>query len=74
MPNCEHLNAVAEVVDQTLGVTCPDCDYQAACWQDEHVPESIWNKACKNTEGFKLSEQNRDDYCFLCGTHMVLNG
>lgn len=53
MLNCEHLNAVAEVVDQTLGVTCPDCDYQAACWQDEHVPESIWNKACKNTEGCK---------------------
>lgn len=69
---CLHINADAEVVDQTLGVTCPDCEYQAACWMDEHVPESIWNKACKNTEGCKPCEQNRDDVCFLCGTKFTV--
>jgi hypothetical protein len=33
---------------------------------DDHIPESLWNRACLNTPEAKPCEQSRDDVCSLC--------
>ena len=69
--DCQHARVTPEVCDQTLGVICLDCNtILAACWMDEHIPESLWNRACENDKEANTCEQNRDDYCSLCGEYM----
>ena len=69
--DCQHENVTPEVCDQTLGVLCLDCNtILAVCWMDEHIPESLWNRACENDKEANTCEQNRDDYCSLCGEYM----
>ncbi len=64
---CPHSRVAPEVVDQTIGVKCLDCGgLLATCWRDEHVPESLWNKACENSDKAKRCEQDRDDVCAIC--------
>ncbi len=71
---CPHARVVAEVVDQTLGVMCADCgESLGVCWQDEHCSEANWNRAAaQDPENCKPCEQNRDDFCFLCGTQFTV--
>ncbi len=72
---CTHDRLKPEVVDQTLGVGCLDCD-TLLCWcrTENHVPESVWNRACKNDTTARLCEQNRDDHCAICGHACTLEG
>lgn len=66
--NCPHNRLTSEVCDQTLGVACLDCkELLYWCWSDNHIPESIWNRACENDPECEPCECNRDDYCALCG-------
>lgn len=68
---CEHVRVAPEHVDQTLGVVCLDCNtILCACWMDEHIPESIWNRACQFDSDTNPCEQNRDDYCAICEEHI----
>lgn len=70
--HCEHRRVVPEVVDQTLGVFCMDCKlHLAACWDPEHIPESLWNRACGNDPDAVPCEQGRDDVCAICGEPIV---
>lgn len=65
--SCKHERLITEVCDQTLGVGCLDCmRLLAFCWQDEHIPESLWNRACETDKEAVPCEQNRDDHCALC--------
>jgi len=71
LDECQHARVVSEVCDQTLGVLCLDCSTLLSyCWGDEHIPESLWNRACKFDEGANPCEQSRDDFCALCSEHM----
>lgn len=64
--DCTHHKVKPAVIDQTLGVECVECGWLlAACW-DDHVPESLWNRACKNDSDAKPCDKNRDDYCAIC--------
>lgn len=72
---CEHKKMLPAVFDQTLGIICYDCGYELFwCWEDNHVPESVWNETCKqvferNDEDWLdvvPCEYNRPDTC-LCG-------
>jgi hypothetical protein len=64
---CPHEHLKPEVVDQTLGVACLDCDELLYyCWGSEHVPESIWNRACESGRSCRPCEQSRDDRCAIC--------
>jgi hypothetical protein len=68
--DCQHARVVSEVCDQTLGVLCLDCGtILAVCWGDDHIPESLWNRACENDKEANPCEQSRDDHCALCGEH-----
>ena len=68
MNDCSHVRVKPEPCDQTLGVLCLDCDTLiAVCWSDEHIPESLWNRACLSDSGANPCEQSRDDHCALCG-------
>lgn len=68
---CGHARVEAAVCDQTLAVVCADCDmHLAACWRDEHIPESLWNRACENDPSCKPCEQGRDDVCAICKANM----
>lgn len=65
---CPHERLTPEACDQTLGVVCLDCDGLLCwCWSDVHVPETLWNRACENDSAAKPCEQNRADYCAICG-------
>lgn len=65
---CPHERVVPEICDQTLGVSCLDCrSLVAVCWADTHIPESLWNRACVGQNSAHPCDQNRDDYCALCG-------
>jgi hypothetical protein len=66
--SCEHKLLAPEVVDQTLGVKCLDCDVLVAvCWDDDqHIPETLWNRACANDPNFIRTEHDRPDVCALC--------
>jgi hypothetical protein len=67
MSDCIHARVAPEPCDQTLGVLCLDCDtIVAVCWMDEHIPESLWNRACENDTGGNPCEQSRDDVCAIC--------
>lgn len=67
MSKCQHARVTSEVVDQTLGVFCLDCDTHLAwCWMERHVPESLWNRACENDTDAVPCEQGRDDVCAIC--------
>lgn len=69
---CHHNRLKPEVVDQTLGVACLDCnDLLYWCWMDHHVPESAWNRACASDKSARSCEQNRDDHCAICGRACV---
>jgi hypothetical protein len=64
---CKHERLTVDVCDQTLAVVCIDCDHQlAVCWMDEHIPESLWNRACANDCTSRPCEQSRDDVCAIC--------
>lgn len=72
MRNCEHVRVTSRVCDQTLGVSCIECHALLAfCWMDDHIPESLWNRACESDDEAKPCEQNRDDHCALCGAPMM---
>lgn len=65
---CPHEHVAPEVCDQTLGVICTACKtVLAVCWMDDHIPESLWNRACAQDPQAKPCEQNRDNFCSLCG-------
>ena len=58
---------IPAVCDQTLGVECVDCgEIVAVCWMDEHIPESLWNRAALTLSGAVPCAQNRDNACALC--------
>ena len=64
---CPHKNIVAEACDQTLGVACNDCNLLlAVCWQDQHIPETLWNRVCDADPDCARCEQNRENFCALC--------
>jgi hypothetical protein len=64
---CPHERLTSTVCDQTIGVTCGDCHALLAhCWMNEHVPESLWNRVCKQDLQLVPCEQSRDDVCSLC--------
>ena len=64
---CPHARLKPEAVDQTLGVVCLDCDALLHwCWMDNHIPETVWNRACKNEPEAKPCAQNRADRCAIC--------
>jgi hypothetical protein len=66
---CDHVHVVECVCDQTLGVACVDCNTLLAwCWSEDHVPESLWNRAVKADINAKVCEHNRDDVCAICGS------
>jgi hypothetical protein len=66
MDSCKHINLKAEIVDQTAGVLCTDCNtLLATCW-DDHIPESLWNRTCKSDPELKPCKQNRDNVCAIC--------
>lgn len=68
MTTCKHNRVKPVACDQTLGIVCLDCNFLIAeCWYDDHIPESLWNKACMNDADAIPSEQNRDNVCALCG-------
>lgn len=71
---CPHVNVVAVVVDQTLGVACNDCNsILAYCWRDEHCSEALWNRAAAlDPENCKPCTQDRADVCFLCGVQFTV--
>lgn len=65
---CKHYRVTSEPCDQTLGVVCMDCNtLLTVCWMDDHIPESLWNRACENDKDSILCVQNRDDVCAICG-------
>lgn len=65
--NCSHINLTTTICDQTLGISCIDCNQLLAwCWNEHHIPESMWNRACQNDPEAVSRETNRDDYCALC--------
>lgn len=67
MLSCKHLWVKTVWLDQTLGVECMACGLTLAyCWADEHVPESLWNRACKTSPTSKPCQENRDDVCAIC--------
>lgn len=71
--DCEHSNVGARPCDQTLAVFCKICNaHIAACWMEEHIPESLWNRACKNTSGYNPCELDRDNVCAICGEAVVV--
>lgn len=66
--DCEHTRVKPEVCDQTLGIVCVDClEGIAVCWGDDHIPETLWNRACYFDSDAIRCEQNREDFCALCG-------
>ncbi len=70
---CVHPKVRPAVIDQTLGVECVDCgEMLAVCW-DDHVPESLWNRACANDPNAKPCGQGRDDHCGICGERFDLD-
>ena len=67
--DCEHNRVVPEVMDQTIGVGCLDCDFALyVCWGAEHVPVSLWNRACA-APGFEDCAPVAEDHgqCAICG-------
>jgi len=70
MATCEHLRVAIGPCDQTVEVYCLDCRlHLAACWDPEHIPESLWNRACENDPDDVQPircEQSRDDVCAIC--------
>lgn len=65
---CQHTRVVSEVCDQTLGVVCLECCVLLTyCWMSDHIPESLWNRACESDNEAVPCEQNRDDHCAICG-------
>lgn len=63
---CDHVNCMPEVCDQTLGVFCHDCQTSWVCWGDSHVPESVWNTACRNDESYQMTIMSRPNVCGIC--------
>ncbi len=63
---CQHPSLKPDVFDQTLGVTCPDCNFMAWCWAENHVSEALWNQACKNDPECNATEQDRATHCAMC--------
>jgi len=65
---CAHEHLRFEVLDQTGGVGCADCNaLLAVCWGDKHIPESLWNRLCTQDPEAIPCEQSRDDFCAICG-------
>ncbi len=64
-----------EVCDQTLGLACTECnDIVRVCWGDEHIPESMWNRACENDADGVPCAESRVDVCALCGESIEVSG
>jgi len=71
--DCKHARVAPEVCDQTLGVYCLDCNEGlVVCWMKEHIPESLWNRACTNDVDAVPCERDRDNYCAICGEEFSL--
>jgi len=65
---CLHTSVKPEVCDQTLGVACTDCgELLHVCWQDDHIPESLWNRAAPAWPKDAVpAAQSRDNVCAIC--------
>lgn len=64
---CTHKRLKVEPCDQTIAVECVDCDEICHwCWADEHIPESLWNRACDSGPELVRCEQSRDGVCAIC--------
>jgi hypothetical protein len=67
MDGCPHTNVTPEVCDQTLGVSCSDCsELLHICWMDDHIPESLWNRAASSLPDAIPCEESRDNVCAIC--------
>ena len=67
-PECIHDNLRVEILDQSMGVVCADCGTVLAyCWDDEHISEQLWNQACADDPEEVSCDENRPNYCALCG-------
>lgn len=66
-PPCAHKRLRSEVLDQTLGVVCTDCNLVLGyCWAGKHLPEELWNRACQNDLEATPTAQSRPDVCAIC--------
>lgn len=66
-PPCAHKRLRSEVLDQTLGVICTDCNLVLGyCWAGTHLPEELWNRACQNDLEATPTAQSRPDVCAIC--------
>lgn len=71
--NCEHKRVKPDVYDQTLGVYCLDCNETLhVCWQTDHIPESLRNRACDEDSECVRSELSRNNVCAICRQAMAL--
>jgi len=65
--DCPHEHLAFEVLDQTGGVACCDCNaILAYCWMDNHIPESLWNRLATQCDKVYPCERSRDDVCAIC--------
>lgn len=70
-PECAHERVSIETYDQTLCIVCLDCNERLAyCWFDQHIPEALWNRACKNSTGVVPCKKDRDNICALCSARI----
>jgi hypothetical protein len=51
-----------------IRLVCTDCNHMIAyCWGDDnHIPETLWNRVCDSDPDCTRCEQNRDNFCALC--------
>ena len=68
---CLHVRLVASHNDHCAEVVCLDCDMSAICWQGEHIPETLWNSLVKLDKTLKAREQDRCNYCAICGSEIL---
>ena len=75
MADCAHTRVAPDVYDQTLGVYCLDCrETLGVCWADDHIPESLWNRACENDPTYLECDESRPDVCAICHEPITAEG
>lgn len=69
---CDHGAVETIALDQTVGIRCLECGkHVAVCWYDEHIPQTLWNKACLNDPGAIPCEDPKENFCALCDEKIV---
>jgi len=64
---CVHEHLAFHVYDQTGGVACADCGERLAmCWDDQHIPESLWNRLAAQDKQCERCKRSRDNVCAIC--------